>query len=391
MKNLRKQKRGFTLLEILLVVGIISLLAGIVIIAINPGKQLAQVRNTERRSDIKQIKSAVEQYYISVGRYPISLTGISSLTEVCDTGSLSTTTDSEIDCTGLVDLTALVPTYITAIPVDPQASTTDGAGYKVMIDPTNKIITTAPEAELSAFIAIGTTTPAEEEEGSTLGDGLVVHYLMNDNLATTNVLDNLSNYNGTAVRNTSLLTVAGEINTALAFNGSSDWVDIPGSTAVNMTTAVSMSAWVKTTSTTGMHAIVGKLYDWFDNRFFGGANFGLWYVSDQLYVLYNGGAYYTVAAGLISDNNWHHIIGTLDVASNTATIYVDGNNQTIALTGVQDPVISLGVSTQNITIGKNNKAGYPYYFAGSIDDVRIYNRVLTEDEIIELAAGTEEE
>jgi prepilin-type N-terminal cleavage/methylation domain-containing protein len=58
------KKLGFTLLEILLVVGIISLLAGIVIIAINPGKQLATVRNTERKSDIKQINSALTQYYI---------------------------------------------------------------------------------------------------------------------------------------------------------------------------------------------------------------------------------------------------------------------------------------------------------------------------------------
>ena len=63
MKNKNPQK-GFTLLEILLVVGIISILAGIVIVAINPSKQLATVRNAERKSDIKQIDSALTQYYI---------------------------------------------------------------------------------------------------------------------------------------------------------------------------------------------------------------------------------------------------------------------------------------------------------------------------------------
>jgi prepilin-type N-terminal cleavage/methylation domain-containing protein len=149
-------KKGFTLLEILLVIGIIAILAGIVIIAINPSKQLATVRNTERKSDIKQIESAITQYYIDNSRYPTSLTG--NLTEICDTGSLSTTTGSSIDCTGLMDLTPLVPTYITAIPKDPSATTTDRAGYQIVLT-NNKIGLSAP-AELDQTITIGTVPTA---------------------------------------------------------------------------------------------------------------------------------------------------------------------------------------------------------------------------------------
>ena len=61
-----RKTRAFTLLEILLVVGIIAILAGIVIIAINPSRQLAQVRNSQRISDIKQINNAMIQYYDSI-------------------------------------------------------------------------------------------------------------------------------------------------------------------------------------------------------------------------------------------------------------------------------------------------------------------------------------
>jgi prepilin-type N-terminal cleavage/methylation domain-containing protein len=130
----QKKSKGFTLLEILLVVGIISILAGIVIVAINPSKQLAAARNTERRSDLRQISNAIQQFYIDHGYYPASSTDYATtLVDICDTGS--TSSPSGIDCTDLVDLSELVPTYITAIPTDPQVSNIDtgGTGYWLLV------------------------------------------------------------------------------------------------------------------------------------------------------------------------------------------------------------------------------------------------------------------
>jgi prepilin-type N-terminal cleavage/methylation domain-containing protein len=150
ISKIKKSLKGFTLLEILLVVGIIAILAGIVIVAINPSKQIATVRNTQRLSDIKQINSALQQYYINNGSYPNSLLG--DLTEICDTGDGTT----EPTCTGLIDLSVLVPTYLAAIPKDPLATTTDYTGYQVIKGSTSGLISlNAEHSELGQTIVLG--------------------------------------------------------------------------------------------------------------------------------------------------------------------------------------------------------------------------------------------
>ena len=59
--------RGFTLIELLLVMSIISILAGIVIVAINPSRQFASARNAQRRSDVKTILESIHQHAIDQG------------------------------------------------------------------------------------------------------------------------------------------------------------------------------------------------------------------------------------------------------------------------------------------------------------------------------------
>ncbi|MES2007152.1 MAG: prepilin-type N-terminal cleavage/methylation domain-containing protein, partial [Patescibacteria group bacterium] len=53
--------RGFTLIEILVVIGIIAILAAVVVVAINPARQFAQARNSQRQSNIETILNGIGQ------------------------------------------------------------------------------------------------------------------------------------------------------------------------------------------------------------------------------------------------------------------------------------------------------------------------------------------
>ncbi len=144
MKNLNK--KGFTLLEILLVVAAIAILAGIVIIAINPGKQLADTRNAQRRVNVNTILNAVYQYSIdNKGTLPSGI--IQTPIEICKTGG---------SCGGLVDLSVLSnnETYLTSIPTDPTASSANGTGYRISQSVNGRITVSATAAENSVVISV---------------------------------------------------------------------------------------------------------------------------------------------------------------------------------------------------------------------------------------------
>jgi prepilin-type N-terminal cleavage/methylation domain-containing protein len=148
----KRQARGFTLLEVLLVVAVIAILAGIVIIAINPGRQLGSSRNAQRQADVTTILNAVYQYSLdNNGTLPASITA--SAVEIC------TTTGATCTSGGLADLGVLTTNekYLSSLPKDPQCPTicaANGADYTIMRTVNGRITVAAPGAELSTTISV---------------------------------------------------------------------------------------------------------------------------------------------------------------------------------------------------------------------------------------------
>ncbi len=144
-----KKNNGFTLLEILLVIGIIAILAAVVIIAINPGRQLSQARNAQRWSNVNTILNAVHQYAVdNSGNLPSGI--VESAAEICRTDAGS--------CNGLLDLDELTDdeVYLVSIPIDPSCSSGcgNGTGYSIQQTSNGRITVSAPDAELEQTISV---------------------------------------------------------------------------------------------------------------------------------------------------------------------------------------------------------------------------------------------
>ena len=143
MKN--STYKGFSLVEILVVVALIAILATITIVAINPAKNFADTRNTQRSADVSTILNAVTQYTSEQGH------------TIADLGTIPTCpTPTEIGTgTGLVNLTTtLVDEYVVAIPMDPSEGTAENTGYEICTTTSGRVVISAMHPENGKTITV---------------------------------------------------------------------------------------------------------------------------------------------------------------------------------------------------------------------------------------------
>jgi len=206
--------------------------------------------------------------------------------------------------------------------------------------------------------------------------GLVAHYEFE---GTAN--DSSGNgRNGTAMGDP--IFVAGKIGQAISLDGIGDYVEITGYKGILGANPFSISAWIRTTLPEEQQIV------------YYGTNVNgqrcEFRVDDTGDVRMGAGGGQVTSLTTVNDGGWHHVVVTIsENATNSSSdlrVYIDGQDNTEESTDL-DPLFDI-VADSDVTIGYRPSQN-DRYFMGQIDDVRIYDRVLSQEEIAWLAGRTQ--
>jgi hypothetical protein len=166
--------------------------------------------------------------------------------------------------------------------------------------------------------------------------------------------------------------VDGKSGKALSFDGKDDYVDCGNDASLKLTD-FSIEAWVKAEGGTGSDGIISKTSAT-------KVNYELIFANDIKCQIYDGINYHQVKTRPFQ-NEWYHVVCTRDSSKGSSqqlTLYVNGVQDSTSIHTVGNP--------QNIDVTEPVYIGFDVYqgnryFNGFIDEVRIYNRALTAEEI----------
>lgn len=206
-----------------------------------------------------------------------------------------------------------------------------------------------------------------------LSAGLVGHWMFDDGGGNT-----ASDSSGNALDGT--LTnmdpgtdwVGGHIDGALDFDGANDIVIVPDDNALDITGGITLAAWANSNALNGTGVIVAKgdagtIY-----------NYLLGTDGDKVTFQLNDGGWFLPKGGpKLLTGVWYHLAATFDSANDICRLFVDGVEVHSATT-----TKNMIANAEDVTIGSDP---WDEDWNGMVDDVRVYNRVLSDDEIAALA------
>ena len=240
---------------------------------------------------------------------------------------------------------------------------------------------------LSFFLLLATASFSQVN----LNNGLVAYYPFNGN-----ALDSSGNGNNPSFNNATLTSDRfGNANSAYLFNGASSYMQIPNSTTLNLGTHFSISLWVKPTGFYGSDCKENYIMQKGDPT--ASANNSAYYLAyssqgysngnhcnlplDTLHQNFYGPTNYANGnpyQPYIQENNWYYVVYTY--TGDSTYLYVNG----VLSFSTKEPSTATFSNTADLFFGKYGNPQYNFWLNGVLDDIRIYNRVISNEEVTAL-------
>ena len=220
----------------------------------------------------------------------------------------------------------------------------------------------ASQTTTSAAISVNVSNPS----GPPPGLGLVAAYGF-DAGSGSSAADSSGSGNAGSITG-AVWSGAGRYGSALSFDGVNDWVSVPDASSLDLTTGMTLEAWVRPSALGGWRTVIFKERP-------GGVVYGLF--ADQagsrpLGQVFIGGERNAVGTSAVPLNAWTHLATTYD--GSLLRLYVNGSlASSSAVSG------AMAASTGLLRLGGNSIWGE--WFAGLIDEVRVYDRALSASEV----------
>jgi len=197
---------------------------------------------------------------------------------------------------------------------------------------------------------------------------LVANWKFDEGVGTT-AYDSAGSNHGTLINEPNWTT--GQSGGALQFDGVDDYVEIPDSNSLRLTNAITVAVWTKADLFGNFRTLVSKGQSGSHEFWFGYTSY------NKLDFKFNGHSGTNISAfTYIADSDWHHLVGVYD--GNDIYVFIDGafDSTPMSYSDINDNTGSVNI-------------GYTKYwdccrFKGLVDEVSIYNRPLTGQEIIDL-------
>jgi hypothetical protein len=213
---------------------------------------------------------------------------------------------------------------------------------------------------------------------------LISYWAMRTNTATT-VFDEYGTFTATATNTTFASGTNGVRDAGATFTGTSSYLTCGNVTKIG-TNDYTISAWVKTANTTAaFKAIAGRGY----LALLSGVGIYMEQSHTPAFAIRTASVL-IVASGpaAINTGSWVHLVGTVERGNtNGLKLYVNGNcvatNNPTALSGIDlDPGVNVPFSIA--ARFEPTGSGYTFFFPGSIDEVAVWNRALSSNEVFNL-------